>query len=64
MCIRDRCDSERYIEREKCCWESYCERKGEVEIFKICRDYEEFIERLVEREVKIITSTYLIIKQK
>ena len=50
-------DSERYIEREKCCWERYyyercfkseryCERKGEVEIFKICRNYEEFIERL------------------
>ena len=43
------CDSERYIEREKCCWERYyyercfkseryCERKGEVENFKICRN--------------------------
>ena len=35
MCIRDRYDSERYIERNR-----------EVEIFKICRNYEEFIERL------------------
>ena len=35
------CYSERYIERER-----YCERKREVEIFKVNRNYEEFVERL------------------
>ena len=51
-----------YKRQEKCCWESYyeryfkrercfeseryCERKREVEIFKISRDYEEFMGRL------------------
>ena len=33
--------------RERCFKsERYCERKREIEIFKISRDYEEFMERL------------------
>ena len=36
MCIRDRW----------CCCEKHCERKREVEIFKISRKNEEFMERL------------------
>ena len=34
-------EGEKYIERE---W--YCERKSEIEVFKVNRNYEEFIERL------------------
>ena len=44
------CDSERYFKSE-----SYCERKREVEIFKISRDYEEFMGRL---EVEMIYNKY------
>ena len=34
-------ESERYIERER-----YCERKREIEMFKVKRNYREFVERL------------------
>ena len=38
------CDRERDIERESV--ERYCERKREIEIFKMSRKYEEFMEKL------------------
>ena len=39
-------ESDRYIERERYCKERERERKREIEIFKVSRNYEEFVERL------------------